>query len=191
MESEEPKKKRGGKSWQKGVDMREFSGKSWRELEDIWPVDIRLSSDAWKVMAVFLPAEVQNRRFQKALLGTTIGTRELCMLAWVQRCEEARQNVATETYWMDRGLELSRRMANIRMGRITKLGLIEELPAHVRLYRVSDLGKSILRNLVDEMNKAHQNIKYWADSQPEEGKEKVDAYLSTYCFDWKDLDLKP
>lgn len=190
MESEEPKR-HGGKRWQKGVDMRPFSGRSWQELENIWPRDMRLASDVWKVMALFPPAEVQNRRFQKALIGVTISTHELCTLAWVQRCEEARENVATETYWMDRGLELNRRMANIRMSNITKLGLIEELPAHVRLYRVSDLGKTILRNLVEEMEKAHQNIQYWADSQPEEGKEKVNDYLTRYCFDWRDLDLKP
>lgn len=187
-EEEKPKKK---KRWKPGVDMREFSGKSWRELEDIWPTDVRLASDVWKVMAVFPAAYEQNKRFQKVLLnGEYLAVRELCQMAWVMRCEEAKQGVATETFWMDRGLELNRRMANIRAGKLSRLGLIEELPSRsFRLYRVSDLGRTVLRNLIEEMEQAHRNIKRWAAEQPEEGKERVNKYLSRFCFEWETLNI--
>lgn len=191
MENEEAEKSKKKKRWVRGIDMREFSGKTWRELEDLWPQDVRVASDAWKILSVLPAALVASAQFQQALIGEKLQPRELFQMCWVMRCEEVKSDVATETLWMDRPLNLTRRMANIRSHKLHKLGLIEQLPiSGLRLYRVSDLGRVIIRNLVENLEEAHRAIKKFADDQPKEGSDRVNRYLSTYCFNWETLNQK-
>jgi hypothetical protein len=179
-EEEKPKKKQ----WKAGIEMPEFSGSSWRELEDIWPAQVRVASEAWKIISVFTPALMATQTFQKSMLnGKYIRSRDLFILALIQRCEEARTNVATEAWPALKAMNIGGKLWYSRKAQLTKLGLIENIPAPgLRLYRVTGLGKMVIKNFVDNVEKAHQDIKYWVSLQPPENAERVNKYLQANCF---------
>jgi len=183
---EEPKKK---KKWKAGIDMKEFSGTSWKDLEDIWPADVRVSSEAWRIVSVLHPAFMMTQQFMKSLLnGTTIYATDFYILCLIQRCEEAKSNVATEGYSPMKSMNVGGRLWCARKAKLTKLGLIENFPSYnVRLYRVTGLGKVIIKNFITNVEQAHQNIKHWTSTQPLSGAEKVNRYLSKYCFEFETL----
>lgn len=176
---DEPKKKR----WKAGIEMPEFSGSSWKELHDIWPADVRVASEAWKIISVFTPALLASQTFQKSLLnGKYIGSRDLFILCLIQRCEEAKTNVATEGWPVLKAMNIGGKLWYARKSELTQLGLIENLPTTLRLYRVTGLGKTIIKNFVENVEQAHQNIKYWVSLQPDENAARVNKYLQAYCF---------
>jgi len=177
---EKPKKKQ----WKPGVQMPEFSGKSWRELEDIWPAQVRVASEAWKMISVFTPALIASVTFQKSMMnGKYIGSRDMFILCLIQRCEEARTNVATEAWPALKAMNIGGRLWYSRKAQLTKLGLIENIPAAgLRLYRVTGAGKMIIKNFVDNVEQAHQDIKHWVSLQPKENAERVNKYFQKYCF---------
>lgn len=180
MSEEKPK----NKNWARGVDMPEFSGSSWKELEDIWPADVRVASEAWKIISVFTPALLASQIFQKELMnGKYIVSRDFFILCLIQRCEEARTNVATEAWPALKAMNIGGKLWYSRKAELTKLGLIENIPAAgLRLYRVTGLGKAVIRNFVENVEKAHQDIKYWVSLQPAENAERVNRYLQANCF---------
>jgi len=180
--SEEKKPKK--KQWTRGIEMPEFSGTSWRELEDIWPAHVRVASEAWKMISVFTPALLASVTFQKSMMnGKYITSRDLFILCLIQRCEEARTNVATEAWPALKAMNIGGRLWYSRKAQLTKLGLIENIPAAgLRLYRVTGAGKMIIKNFVDNVEQAHQDIKHWVSLQPPENAERVNKYLQKYCF---------
>lgn len=173
--------------------MAEFSGTSWRDLEDIWPADVRVSSEAWKMLAVFTPAWMATVIFMKELLnGEHIHARDFFILCWIQRCEEARANVSMEAWPAMKGMNIGGTLWRTRKAGLTKLGLIENMPApFLRLYRVTGKGKMIMRNFIDNVEQAHRDVKGWVSSQPEENAEKVNRYFQRYCFNWDKMETPP
>lgn len=190
---------------QKFFDFRHFSGKSWSDLNDIWPADIRISSEAWKILSVVVPASELTIQFAKQHIpeltikvgekkerNQQFGLRELLWLAWIQRCEEARDNVATDQFPMAKGFHQPLNVVANRKSVLTKLGLVESFPnvagePMVRLFRVTDRGKMILRNFVENLEQAHYNLREWISWQPQVHRDRITNYLSKYCFDWEEL----
>lgn len=164
--------------------MPEFSGTSWKDLEDIWPADVRVSSDAWKMMSVFYPAWLATTAFMKATLnGEFIRHQEFWVLCLIQRCEEARENVATEVWPPMKAMNIGGHLWALRKSKLTKLGLIENMPApYLRLVRVTGIGKMIIKTFISNVEQAHRDIKHWNSLQPAENAEKVNQYFQKYCF---------
>lgn len=182
------------------VDYSQFSGKSWKQLEDIWPRDLRVSSEAWKIVSVMYPAWIQTKMFCGENLGmqvkrsrgkdsnkNTFVFRDLLILAWMQRCEEARENVAFEHLPVVLGMHSFKSVLNPIKARLIRLDLVENLPTNRKLCRVTEKGKVILRYFVEQLEQAHYNLRKWMSDIPDETAEYVDKYLVNYCFNYADL----
>lgn len=184
IKSKTPKKK-----WIAGEDMPEFSGKSWKELNDIWPVDVRISSDVWKHISVAYPAFMVTQQFMKTLLkGESIKFRDFLILCWIQRCQEAKDDIATEAWAPMKGMNISGNIWYNRKASLTRLGLLENMPGErFRMYRVTGTGRMIIKYYVDQVEQAHKNLRYWLSLQPEEYAKKVTKYLNNYWPGWNEI----
>ena len=91
MNEDQPKKK----SWKFGKEMPKFSGKSYGELNDIYPINSRINDDTWRMVGLFYPAWVLTRQQYKEQIGKLRFTRflELC---YMQRCEEVCVSVLSD-----------------------------------------------------------------------------------------------
>ncbi len=170
------------------VGMPEFSGRTWRELEDIWPRHVRVSSEAHKIISCISPAWHAMKQDLKKR-GIKLRTDELWRLFWIQRCEEAKENVATETYPIGKPHQWNIKLYYLKQSPLMRKGLIEWLPAStVKLVRVTALGKDILKTFIHYIEQAHRDIKMMVAGQPEENAAKVQRYLSRFCFNWTELE---
>jgi hypothetical protein len=187
----EKKKKKNG--WVRGVNMPEFSGTSWKDLEDIWPADVRVNSEAWKLLSVFFPAWLATKQFINTSLNIeskqSLNSQDLFVLCLIQRCEEARSNVAMQAWPALKAMNIGGRLWYARKAKLTKLGLIENMPAKSsRLYRLTGMGKLVIRTFIDNVEQAHKDIKYWTSLQPPEYAVRIDEYLNKYCYNYSEED---
>lgn len=173
------------------VGMPEFSGRTWGELEDIWPRHVRVASEAYKIMAGVSPA-FQALKVDLKKRGMSLRQDEVWRLFWIQRCEEAKENVATETYPIGKPHKWNIKLYYIKQSPLMRKGLIEWLPAanRVKLVRVTALGKDILKTFIHYIEQAHRDIKQLAADQPAENAAKVQRYLSKYCFEYDKLNFE-
>lgn len=173
--------------------MPEFSGRTWKDLEDIWPRHVRVASEALKIIACISPALHALKRDLKKR-GITLNSTNLWILFWIQRCEEAKENVATETYPIGKPHHWNLKLYYIKQSPLMRKGLIEWLPItwspgeRVKLVRVTALGKDILKTFIHYIEQAHRDIKMMAADQPAENAAKVQRYLSRFCFNWTELE---
>ncbi len=177
---EAPKKK----IWTKGKEIPKFSNKTWRELNSIWPIEKRLKSNAWEMLGLLLPAVTLTAKFvKKNYRGSEnirFSTRELLLLCYIMRCEEAKSNVGTENFSIGAGMDVNKRILNARKSILVKLGFIETLPSNkVRLYRLTPAGRMIVKKLVENIEQAHVDLNQWIADQPDSGAEKVNQFLQT------------
>jgi hypothetical protein len=181
------------KRWIAGVDMAEFSGTSWRDLQDIWPQDVRVASEAWKIVSVFYPAWMRTMKFMDEQMGAHIHMRDFFILCWIHRCEEARANVATISWPILKGMNVGGNLWYRRQAQLTKLGLIESMPSgRLQSFRVTAKGKLVMKYFIDNVEQAHSNTKAWVAAQSEEWSEKYNRYFQRYCFDWdKIISVEP
>lgn len=155
------------KKWEYGVEMPEFSEKSYKDLQDLWPVEMRTSSEALYIMAGMLYASRQITVFTNKLLdvnGRQIRLMDLLLLAWCLRCEDAKEGLCTEAYALKKGLDQGMQTLWTRKAILTKHGLIENIPSkgygeYFRAYRVTERGRIILRKFVDLINEAHKKLR--------------------------------
>lgn len=172
------------------VKMPEFSGRSWKDLEDIHPRHVRLSSDAHTILSGVGPALYCLRQDLKKQ-GIIIHADDIWLLYWIQRCEEAKENVATETYPVGKPYQWNLKLYYLKQSRLMRNGLIEWLPASsVKLVRVTAQGKDILKTLLQYVEQMHRNVKDFVKRQPEANAEKVQRYVGKYCFEWEKLNLE-
>ena len=168
-----PKKK----NWRAGVEMPEFSGKSFRYLQDLWPAEMRTSSEAFYIMAGMLYASRQITVFMKSMLDVTgrqIRFMDLLLLAWCLRCEDAKEGLCTEAYALKKGLDQGMKTLWIRKAILTKYGLIENIPTpsvpgeYFKAYRVTEKGRIILRKFVELIDEAHRKLREeWSTDRPD------------------------
>ena len=192
--------------WRQGFEMPEFSGKSWNDLNDVWPIDKRVSSDVWYIMSVFQPAFHRLKPFLSELLGIRIndhksktarnifGYTELTMLAWCLRCEEAKGGLCTEEIAFSKGLNQG--MPAFWRGKagITKMGLIENIPTgtYSKAYRVTEKGRMVLRRFVELIDECHEKLKTdWAVDRPPYDKVKpIDKFIRRMTGDPEPKEIK-
>ncbi len=183
------KSKNPKKNWEPGVDMPEWSGKSWKELDDIWPATVRVQSEAWKIISVSYPAFIVTQEFMKTLVGDKIQFREFLVLCWIHRCEEVKAGIATESWAPMKGMNISGAIWYNRKASLTRLGLIENAPVgRIRLYRVTGNGKMVIRYYVDQLEQAHKNLRYWVSLQPDKYAIQVTKYLNRYWPGWDSME---
>lgn len=161
----------GKPKWRQGIEMPEFSGKSWKDLNDVWPISMRTSSEAYYILCGFLPAFDKIRPFVKELTGSDqpIHFRDILLLAWCSRCEEAKDGLCTEQYPFQKGINQGLRTFWIRKAKITKIGLIENVPTntYTRAYRVTEKGRIVLRKFVELVDEAHIKLRdVWSKDVP-------------------------
>lgn len=169
----------------KGVDMHNFLGRTWQELEDIWPKNIRLASEAYKIISVISPALQITRRQHEELTGKKLRVDDLFLLFWIHRCEEARENTATAPIVIGKPMQWNKKLYAIKQSRLYQFGLIEHFGRYVDLVRVTGEGKVLMKRFIENLEQAHRDLKYFVSSQPPEGAEKVNNYLQKYCFNWE------
>lgn len=176
------------KPWKEGVDMPPYSGKTWKELQDIYPPNLRIKDDAWRLMGLFAPAWLLTKmQYREILNGGKLDTTDLAFLCWMQRVEEAHQNVGFRAWPVMKGINVSGNIFSIRKAKLTKLGLVESMPVkHVRLYRVTGMGKSLIKSFTDNLNQANENLKLWVDSQTEEHKERMTRAMDKSMPGWNE-----
>lgn len=172
-----------------GVDLHEFAGRSWKELEDVWPKPLRLASEAWKILSVTVPAQMATQEFLGELTnGGHLSLSELTQLAWLQRCEEARENMAADKEMVMRGCGVRKPITlALKFSNMIQIGLIEEIGLRARLYRLTPVGKVVLRKFVDNMEQAHYDIIGWKGLQKPRTVKRIDTWLKTSCYDWGTL----
>jgi len=164
-------------------ELRKFSGTSWQELEDIWPKEIRIMSEAYKIMSVIYPAWRTLCLKHKWKENEGVGFRidDLFMLFWVQRCEEAKGNVATEGYVISKPLSWNERMRVFKQSRLHRLKLVENMPYKgIRLYRVTAKGKLLMREFIEMLEQAHKDVRYFSSIQPPENGKKINDLMEKY-----------
>jgi hypothetical protein len=176
------KSKNPKKTWVPGKDMPFFSGKTWAELEDIYPKNKRIGNDIWRMMGLMAPAWIATNEYCKELVGQKISFRDFMMLCFMQRVEEARDNVAFDSYHCLKALNLSGSLYTTRKAVLHKLGFVEKMPLHkLRIYRTTGLAKMLMYNYVDNLQKANDNLLLWVESQPKEHQVKISQSLNMYC----------
>jgi len=184
------KSKNPKKNWLAGVDMPEYSGKNWKELNDLWPAEVRIASDAWKIISVSAVAWEATKPFLRTLVGDTIDWQHFMVLCWILRCEEAKQGISTEAWAAMKGLNISGGIWYNRKAALTRLGLIENVPIkHVRLYRVTGNGKMVIKYFVEQSEMAHKNLRYWLSLQPPEFAARLTKKLNNYWPGWDQMDV--
>lgn len=179
----------GYRKWKAGKDMPMYSGKEWGELEDIFPRNIKLSSEVYTVITVLAPAWVATKAFIKSTYGDTIYWEDFTYLCWLQRVEDAKENVAFEAFSAMKGLNVNPKLWFLKKSRLTKLGLVENIPIPKQfLYRITGKGKMIVRKFHDEVEQAHKNLAMWQSwKDPEHAKNKITPKLR----DFFDIEIPP
>lgn len=157
-----------------------FSNKSWEELQDVWPKELRIVSDAYKIVCMLAPAWVLTQQFIKANYGESIAMRDFLTLCWLQRCEDARENVAFDSFPALKGLNMGGKLWYSHKSALTRLGLIENIPTRVRLYRITATGKMIIRKFVENIEQANQDLHRWMSYQPPEQVVKITKALKKF-----------
>lgn len=183
------KSKNPKKPWIRGKDMPDFSGTSWKDLNDIWPIDSKINSDPWKILGLFMPAFVVTQQFMKTILnGETIGYRDFIILCWMMRVQESKNDIAFEAWATMKGMNISGTIWYARKAKLTQLGLIENLPVtSIRIYRITGTGRLIVKYFVDQLTQANDNLGYWISLQDPKMSEKINKTLCKYCPGWNDL----
>lgn len=169
--------------WTQGKEIPFFSGKTWAELEDIYPRGKRINNDIWRVIGLMGPAWVLTSAYCKEVVGKKMHFRDFLMLCYMQRVEEARDNVAFDSYHILKGYNIGGRIYTSRKAMLHKMGFIETMPGRLRIYRVTGLGKMIMYNFVQNLEKANDNLLTWVESQPKEHQDKISSILRIYCSD--------
>lgn len=179
MDTESKKQK---KKWVPGRDLPFFSGKTWAELEDIYPRNKRIGNDIWRVMGLMAPAWYITNEYCKELVGDKIIFRDFMLLCFMQRVEEARDNVAFDLYHVRKALNLSPSLLGTRKAKLHKLGFVEKMPLkRLRIYRTTGLAKLLMYNFMDNLQKANDNLLEWVAAQPKEHQAKISQSLNMYC----------
>ena len=171
--------------WKAGLEMPPFSGKNWWELEDIYSKDKRIGNDIWRVIGLMAPAWLISKQYCKELVGEEIDRRSFEMLCFMQRIEEARENAAIDSYAILKSLNIGGTLYYKRKADLHRLGLLERLPIKgMRLYRVTQKGKLLIKNFHDNLHQANENIGYWISLQNEATRGKINKLLWTYYPGW-------
>lgn len=178
--------------------LNKFSGASWQELEDIFPKEIKVSSEAYIIMSVFYPAwRALSLKYNfKKNEGTVLQIDDFFLLIWVQRCEDAKGNVATQGYTISKPLKWNQRMRSFKQSRLHRLKLVENMPYKgLQMYRVTAKGKLLIREFFDMVEQAHKDIRYFSSIQPKENQEKVDKIMRRYfelggMFNYDDIKFR-
>ncbi len=179
LKSKNPKKK-----WEHGKDMPELSTASWKDLQDQWPAEIRIASDAWKIISVSQPAWVAMRPFMKELLnGESIGFRDFQMLCLIYRAQEAKDGYGTQNFPILKSLNIGGTLWYARKSKINKLGLVESRQK-VRVYRVTGLGIALIKRYIENLEQAHKDLRHWISIQPDEQAREVIKYLNRFWPEW-------
>lgn len=161
-------------------EFRKFSGASWGELNDIWPKDVRISNDYWKILSV---ERYAWRKIQQGLKEDMerYGVKrfryeDFQNLCWIYRNEEAKDNVATEAFSVRDPLDWSLSIWVLKQSPLNRMGFIENMPFRkLRLYRVTGKGIQLIKDFVSEVEKAHRIAAYTPHRQPQENIEKVNV----------------
>lgn len=170
------------KKWVPGKDMPFFSGKTWAELEDIYPKEKRINNDIWRMIGLAGPAWLATQNYCKELVGDKIQFRDFLMLCFMQRVEEARDNVAFDSYHILKAFNIGGSLYTTRKAKLHKLGFVEKMPLRkLRIYRITGLGKMLIFKFVENLQKANDNLLEWVKSQPPEHQAKISQSLSLYC----------
>lgn len=170
------------KKWVPGKDMPFFSGKTWAELEDIYPRNKRIGNDIWRMMGLMAPAWLITNEYCKELVGNKIAFRDFMMLCFMQRVEEARDNVAFDSYHILKGLNLGGSLYTTRKAVLHKLGFVEKMPLpKLRIYRTTGLAKMLMHKFAENLQMANDNLLEWIKSQPPEHQAKISQSLNLYC----------
>jgi len=177
----------GKPKWTPGREMPLFSGKSWSELEDIFPADMKIASDAYKIISVIMPAWIATQAYMKSTIGGSIPMRDFFILCWLQRCEDAKEDVAFESWPAMKGMNIGGKLWYLRKSNMTALGLIENIPVQrIRIYRITALGKMVIRNFTQNVEQAHHNLRGWVADKPEDIALNVTKYLKKF-FELNDI----
>lgn len=149
--------------------MPHYSGKKWSELEDIWPKEVRITDETYEIMGLFSPAWAKTRRF----IIDTLQIKGLLyehffLLCWLHRVQDGKDGLAFQPYQAMKGVNLGGRIWYGLKSPLHKYGLIEALPIRNRAYRVTELGKVIIKKFIENVHLSRQEL--------EENLKRYDAY---------------
>lgn len=160
-EEEKPKKK---KRWTRGKEMPLFSGKTWAELQSIWPPEERINSQIWRAIGFYEPAWKFTRIFMKNVYGLTVRMSDFNLVCFFMRVEEHFEDVASIELPIKMTRQVHRDLLNIQKSRITKQGLIEQFPqgGPPARYRVTPIGRMMIKTFVENLTQADNDMTHWA-----------------------------
>jgi hypothetical protein len=159
--------------WVYGIDMPQFSGKSWKDLQDVWPIELRTSSEAYYILCAFLPAWEKLKFFAAQLLGLETNKADLRfhdigMLAWCSRCEEANEGLMADYLVAKLALMAgnNKKLFAVRKSILVKHNLLENIPNGpdhklpvFYCFRVTEKGRILLRKFIEFVDESHDLIK--------------------------------
>ena len=184
MNEDQPKKK----PWKFGKEMPVFSGRSYAELNDIYPINSRIKDDVWRTVGLMQPAWMLTQAQYKEQLGVKLKWCRFQELCWMQRCEEANEGFTFLAYPAMKGMNVSGAIFAIRKADLTKLGLVENIPNmsnRSRLYRVTGLGKMIIKSFVENLHMANTNLEHFLTLVSEEQYKRITYNLVMNYPEWK------
>lgn len=133
-------------------------------------------------MGLMAPAWALTNEYCKELVGEKLYFRDFMLLCFMQRVEEARDNVAFDSFHFKKALNINQSLFSTRKASLQRLGFIEKMPLkRLRIYRTTGLAKMLMYNFMDNLQKANDNLLEWVASQPKEHQAKISQSLAIYC----------
>lgn len=166
-------------------EMTKFSGESWDNLQDIWPAHLRISSEIYSALGVFYPVWVNLNKRYRQQFKESLGLRDLFLLFLFHRVEEAKGDVGAPTFILGVMIDVNYlNLLPLKKSTIHRLKLIEQYPMingyRPRIYRLTSLGKQILRETVELVEQAHRDVRLLTASEQPHSVAKNKKYFEDY-----------
>lgn len=149
-----------------------FSGKTYAELNDIYPIDKRINDDLWRMVCLCGPAyKLLMQKFSQELDGRTLRFVNFQMLCWMQRCEEAKQGLAFSMGPVANGIQLfNKSLLAMRNSELMVLGLVEQITTQKPyIFRVTARGKMMIKTYVEMMRELEGKLSEWIEKTTDGG----------------------
>lgn len=143
-------------------NFRHWSNAKWGELQDLWPANVKVMNEAFKMLAVFMPAfyKFRNSHPELNIGGRKFRAEDFFYLCWIMRCEDTNEGLMASLFDIIRPLNLAKSQASLKNSRLNRLGLVENIPfVRGSLYRVTADGRMLLREFCELMEECHRNQK--------------------------------
>lgn len=128
-----------------------------------------------------VPALISTSIYIENLTGEKFRKLEILDLFLFLRCQEVKDDVGSNRMWIEMFTNIkNRKLFFTRYHRLFKFNFIEKYPGHTDVFRLTQIGMSVCRHFMEATEKAHRDIKQFAESEPPESSSKINHYIKPW-----------